>query len=325
MGEKHVKYIAAGTTTNEVMKDIFDFVSSSGQNAVRFAYASTTAAVSSTLGYGGSPVLTNFASGSFMVIEPVATMPSGYRWQVKIENISTTQIGATMSTVGGWEGSTTKSFIAASTNNPPGITPPVTDRIVWQNTAPVAGNMYMISSCDLDTYGASAISNTYFRVLEWVPSAVEGSQFVQGLHVGGYIPTNQASNTNPVALIARSPTIAASNQTWGSVNISNTVTLNRVSSDYNFATTNLATTTAALQSVTSNTSLQGASTWARDINGQWVNYPIFLFSSIAGATMGYYGKYSMLAGYSGRQDGQQDAAQEYMVVNDLMIRWKPSA
>ena len=194
MGEKHVKYTMTGSWTNEVMHRMFDFVSASGpasgQNAVRFAYGSTATSVSSTLGYGGSPVSVNFASGSFIVIEPSATMPSGYRWQLKLENISATQLGATLSTVGGWEGSSTKNFIAASTNNPPGITPPVTDRIAWSITAPTAGYLYLISSADLDTYGASATPATYFRIMEWQSGGAEASQFFTALHVGGYIPTN---------------------------------------------------------------------------------------------------------------------------------------
>jgi len=325
MSEKHVKYTMAGTTTNEVMNNIFSFVSSSGQNAIRFAYSGTATSVSSTLGYGGSPSVTNFASGSFIVIEPVTAMPSGYRWQVKIENISTSQIGATLSSVGGWEGNSTKNFISSSVNNPPGITPPVTDRVVWLNATPSAGFIYLISSADLDTYGASAIPSSYFRIVEWQASAAEGSQFVQALHVGGYIPTNQVSNTNPVAMLARNPGMTVSTSYWGNTSTVNTTTLNRVPPDYNFSTTNLSNSTACISTVAGNAAVPGALTWAKDLNGNWVNFPVFIFSTTAAATMGYYGKYAMFGGYSGRQDGQSDAANEYLVVNDLVIRWKPSA
>ena len=36
-------------------------------------------------------------------------------------------------------------------------------------------------------------------------------------------------------------------------------------------------------------------------------------------------QYSQLQGYWGRADATQDSAGEYLVVNDLMVRWKPTA
>lgn len=313
MGEKHQKYVMTTSGYDEAMYALYTFVSSSGQNAVRFVNGSTAQAVSSSAGKGGLPALANFVSGSFIVVEPVAAMPSGYRWQVKISR-STSDQRYNLSTIGGYD-ITTNTFQAVG-----GVTPPVTGEVIWNSNADALAinNQWLFSSCDLDTYGASSISNAYLRAVRWIPTNAEGSQFgISSFHIGSYIPTNASANSNPVVALGGKPQGANLASSWGYATGDGN-NRNRCSPDYNYSTLNLASTYAYTPDL-------GLSTYAKDVNGQWVNTPAFINSITAAASMGYFGKYSFLLGNSGRADGQQDAAQEYMVVNDVMIRWKPSA
>lgn len=311
MGEKHQKYVMTTSGYDEAMYALYTFVSSSGQNAVRFVNNSTAQAVSSSLGKGGLPVTANFVSGSFIVVEPVNAMPSGYRWQARISR-STTDQRYNLSTIGGWD-INSGSFLAVS-----GVTPPVTGEVVWNSNADALAinNQWLFSSSDLDTYGASSTPATYFRAVRWIPTNVEGSQFgVSSFHIGGYIPTNVSANTNPVVALGGKPFIFNGASNWG-YSTADGNNRNRCNPDYNYSTTVLASSYAYTPDL-------GLSTYAKDVNGQWVNTPAFVNSVTAAAAMGYFGKYAFLIGNSGRADGQQDAAQEYMVVNDVMIRWKP--
>lgn len=328
MSEKHKTYpivnSSAATRTGEIMYSIFQFISSSGQNAIRFAYGSTGAAVSSSIGYGGSPTAANFVSGSFIVLEPAAALPSGYRWQTKIEYGPVNAVSSTLSTVGGWEGGATKNFIAASTNNPPGITPPVTDAIPWVTAAPTQGDLLLISSCDLDTYGTGT-SVPYFRVMQ--KTGYSGATFAAGsMYVGGYIPLEK-QNTNPVCLLARLPSPLYNNGYYWGTSTNSTTNLTRVAPDYTFTATSLTASYAGLGSVTfyGNLTSVGSSPMAKDLDGGWVNLPVYVGHVNNAITLGYFGKYNMLSGYNGRAIGTCDSSEEYMNVYGFYMRWKPSA
>lgn len=329
MAEKHVEYYlenAANNSVGEVMYRIFTFVSSSGQNAVRFAHNSTATSVSGNLGYGGSPTgFADFPSGSFIVVESTAAMPSGYRWQVLFERSSVSTITAQLSTIGGWEGGNTKNFISNSTNNPPGITPPVTDRVQWLTTGPAVRTNYQFSSSDLDTYGPNATSVAYFRINQYLPSAAEGSQFVQSVLVGGYIPFNPLKNTNPCCLIARIPnTNAGSSFTFAFAN-ANSNSASRVSPDFDFHNKDLSYAYGGVASVTAFGSEFGIHNATKENLGGMANTPVFVVSYSAQATPGYFGKYCTVAGNVNRADGTVDVNREYQVVNGYMFRWKPTA
>lgn len=329
MGEKHKLYSIVQSSGNnrsgEVMASIFSFISSSGQDAIRFAHNSTAESVSSSLGFGGSPTFTNFVSGSFIVVEPTVAMPSGYRWQSKIEIGPGTVLSSTLSTVGGWDAAT-KIFKSASTLNPPNITPPVTNAIPWMTAQPTQGDQIMISSCDLDTYtsGSSTVKAPYFRLI--VKQGYSAAFSPYSFYVGSYIPL-EIQNTNPVCFLARIPYISYNNAAyWGSSAV-NTSNLTRVAPDYTFATTDLSASYAGLSSVTfiGNLTNPGNSPFARDLDGGWVNFPIYVLNLGASVTLGYFGKYNMLCGYINRGYLFSDPAQEYAMVYDSLMRWKPSA
>lgn len=330
MGEKHVKYgltRSGGDLRGELMLNIFNFVSSSGQNSVRFAYGSTAAAVSTSLGYGGAPsAYSDFGDRSFIVIEPVVTMSSGYRWQAFIERNDTSgSCLFRLSTIGGWEGGATKNFVSNSTNSPPGRTPPVTDAVPLIDTL-ASGNLMLISTSDLDKYGTASNPATYFRVMKWAHTAAEGAQFLYGSSFGSYIPFNTDSNTNPVYALAGFPDpITTPSYGWGSN--STLGSYNRVPPEFGFTKTTLNTynSQAAITTVGFTSTNPGSSSWAKGINNAWVNYPVVISNVIKYATPGYFGPYNMLGGLGTRTDGTADSANEYMVVNSLMIRWKPSA
>lgn len=329
MSEKHVKYPLASATadnnTGEIMYRIFTFISSSGQAAVRFAYNSTATSVSSSVGYGGTPTsFSDFPSGSFIVVEPVTAMPSGYRWQVKIERSATNTIRQQMSTVGGWEGNSTKNFISNSTNNPPNITPPTTDFVNFIATSPASGSYLLVSTADSDTYGSNNTPATYFRYLTWAAGAVEGSQFAAGVSFGSYIPYNTSSNTNPVYLLAGNPNINTASTNQWSVNATSN---NRVPPNFRFDDTSLTTNNAAggITTVSLVGNNPGESGNAKGLNNVWVNFPVVVCQFTKYAAPGYLGTYNLMGGHSGRTDGTPDSKGEYMVVNNLMIRWKPSA
>lgn len=329
MAEKHVEYFIENSSpgsAGELMLDIFSFVSSSGQNAVRFAYDSTAASVSGSLGYGGNPTdPSNFPSGSFIVIEPVQAMPSGYRWQALFERYTSTTISVQLSTVGGWEGGSTKNFISNSTNNPPGIVPPVTDKVQWMPSAIAAKTALLISSCDLDTYGPNATPSTYFRVLLQVPSAAEASQYTLCVVVGGYIPFNHSMNTNPCCLISRIPKAnAGSSVTFGFAN-PNANSTTKIAPDWDFRTKDLTSAYGAVAGISAFGTNFGEILWSKDPAGSMVNTPAFIVSYPGQAVTGYLGKHNMVVGYGARADGNCDANRKYLTVNDFMFRWNPSA
>ena len=329
MAEKHVKY-ALGTTTRiaDMMWCIYQFVLTSGQTAVRFADNNVLHAVYNGTAYATPTSSTDFPTGSFIVLESSATMPSGHRWQVKFSR--TTAVYSTLSTVGGWD-YLTNAFTSSGGSTPPGITPPVTDTLIWSATGTGTTAQLLISSSDLDTYGASAISYSYISVHEWFSTTSEGVQFLNSSYVGGYVPTNMTNNTNPVCILARVPSLE---NIGGAPNFgANSVSLSecRIAPDYNFATTTLnqVASYAFITSVSAdNGGVPGSSNYAKDLlggGGQWVNFPVYVVSGPGAAVLGYFGKYTMFGGYSGRVDATPDTANEYVVINDLVFRWKPSA
>lgn len=333
MGEKHVGYILSNATDriSETMYNVWQFVSSSGQDVLRFAHNSTAASVSSSIGFGGTPVVTSFNSGSFIVIEPINALPSGYRWQAKIERASSTAINAILSTAGGWD-ATSKNFISNSALNPPGITPPVTDSTPWFTATPALSTQILISTSDLDTYisGTTSVKVPYFRATDWIPSNAEGTQFASALYVGGYIPINSTQNTNPVVMLSKTPNNNwATNFYWGVAFATpgSANSYNKVAPDYDFGVKDLSQCYATLGAPTmGNVNTQAAlSPHAKDIDGAWPPLPVYVFSHSNNAMLGYFGKYNMLSVYLGVADGETDPAREYIFCFNFMFRWKPTA
>lgn len=333
MGEKHVGYMitqTAGTAErmSEVMYSIFQFVSSSGQDAIRFAHGSTSESVSSSIGFGGSPTVTSFASGSFIVLEPANALPSGYRWQAKFEVAGGSSLNVILSTAGGWDAAT-KSFIANSALNPPGIVPPVTDAVPWLTANPGTSTQILISSSDLDTYasGAQTVKAPYIRLTDWVPSNAEGSQFTSAMYIGGYIPANPTKNTNPVVIISKTPSIGwPTAYQWGVgfATPASTNSYSKVAPDYDFGVKDLSNCYATVGAFTAGNqnSSAGSTPYAKDIDGAWPPLPIFVYSHTGGTCLGYFGKYSQVSGWTNRSDGDTDPYKEYIVVGNMLFRWK---
>lgn len=323
MAEKHQKTTI--TSIADVMYAIFTMVQTSGQTAVRWADYDNApngsrAIYSGTAFIAASSVTaaTFSNSASYMVIESSVAMPSGRRWQVKISRSgTTTNLYVNMAPRGSWNyltpgfdytnypytGWNGTSVVETTLDALGGATPNGTGRV-------------LVSTSDLDTYGSNT-TYAYLRVLIWDNS---GGSIVKGFYVGGYIPFDQTNNTNPVVLLTRWPYFnnSASAASWG-YGIGNASNYNRISPDYTGATRNLNAAGYAYVACITTTIVN------RDPNGNWVNFPLYVRCIDDAAFFGYFGRYTMFAGDTSRSLATADSNGEYLTVNDLIMRWKPTA
>jgi hypothetical protein len=313
MAEKHQK-TTISTGVVDIMYAIYTMVQTSGQTAIRWADTAGAADGSRAI-YSGSAFIaassvtsSTFANtASYMVIESSVAMPSGRRWQAKISRgAANSNLYVNFAPRGSWNYAT-PGFDTANY--------PYTGDLDALGAATTSGRV-LVSTSDLDTYG-SGTTYSYLRVVIWDSA---GSAMLKSLYVGGYIPFDQTNNTNPAVALIRSPNIGAGTTTvsWG-YSTSGASNLNRIPPDYTGTAKNL-TAQGYAYLATLDTSYAH-----RDMSGNWCNMPVYIRCIDDAGFAGYFGKYSMFAGDTGRTLATADSAAEYLTCNDLVLRWKPSA
>ena len=311
MAEKHQKTTI--TSVGDIMYAIYTMVTTSGQTAVQWADTAGASNGSRAI-YSGSAFIaasavtsTTFNStSSYMVIESTAAMPSSRRWQAKISRgAANANLYVNFAPRGSWNYATP----GFDTTNYP-----YTGDIDCLSNNTTAAGRVLVSTSDLDTYG-SGTTYSYLRFMLW-----DGTAIVKSMYVGGYIPFDQTNNTNPAVVFTRSPFWnTASNGTWGSTSTGAVANFNRISPDYTGATKSLAAAGYAHIKAIDTTIVN------RDPNANWVNFPVYIRCVDDASFFGYFGKYTMFAGDTSRSLCTADSNNEYLVVNDLVMRWKPSA
>lgn len=312
MAEKHQKTTI--TSVGDIMYAIFTMIQTSGQTAVQWADTATATLVGNHAIWNGSAFIaaasvtsTTFnTTSSYMVIESTAAMPSGRRWQAKLSRgAANANLYVNFAPRGSWN-YLTPGFDTTSY-------PSTGDIDCLSNNSTTAGRV-LVSTSDLDTYGTST-TYSYLRFMIW-----DGTSIVKSLYVGGYIPFDQTNNTNPAVVLTRSPFWnTASTGTWGSTVTGSGANFNRISPDYTGATKSLsAAGFAHIKAI--DTSIVN-----RDPNANWVNFPVYIRCVDDASFFGYFGKYTMFAGDTSRSLATADSNNEYLAVNDLVMRWKPSA
>ncbi len=241
-----------------------------------------------------------------MVIESTATMPSGRRWQAKISRgAANSNLYVNFAPRGSWNYAT-PAFDTANY--------PTTGNIDALNNVSTTTGRVLVSTSDLDTYG-SGTTYSYLRVIVWDNS---GASMQKAFYVGGYIPFDQTSNTNPAVAFVKNPTIGASTTTnsWG-YSTTGASCPNRISPDYDGHNHDL-----SAQGYAHLTTLDTSYTH-RDMSANWTNLPVYIRCIDDTGFAGYWGKYTAFAGDTGRSLAVADSAAEYLTCNDLVIRWKP--
>lgn len=319
MSEDHKIYTGVDTTgsppngPDEIMYNIFDFVynNGSGRSGVQFVSGNISYSVHNGTSFAANAaaVGVNYFTGSnaYIMLESKNTMPSGYRWQVQLKRVSSTNFSYNFAPRGSWD-SSTQTFNSGSF--------PTTGLINWWTLTSVTGYHMLVSSGDLDTYGASAVPVEYFRFLLRSPTAADGSQMtgLSSMRVGGYIPTDAVNDTNPACIFVGAPSATNTSTYWGR-NTSDSTNYNRVPTDTTGASTNLAT--AGYCRIVGLTEFNSF----LNRNGQAVTFPFYIHLVDGSATVGYFGKYDMLQGHSNNQDGMKDGTGNYIFFNNIFFRF----
>ena len=316
MAENHKLYTSLDTTggpsgADEMLYNIFDFVynSGSGRSGVQFVSGNIAFSVHNGTSYASTAAdvtgYSYFANNSFITLESKSTMPSGRRWQIQLKRVSSANFSYNFAPRGGWA-SSTQTFDA---------TLPSTGLVNWWSLSTVSNYHMLISSCDLDTYGASATPVEYFRFLVRNPTGNDAAQMnlQSSLRVGGYIPTDAVNDTNPSCVLAGLPSSANTTAVYWGRNASDSY--NRVPPDTTGAITNLsAAGYCRIVGLTEFNSFLNR-------NGQIVTLPYYLHLVDGSAVVGYFGKYDMLQGHSNNQDGMKDATGNYVFYNNIFFRF----
>ena len=312
MAEKHILGSTGAGTTAEVMQQIYAAIVAYGSTTgIRLTVdGSTTATHNGTALGTPDGTVAWWGNNSYMVVEPVAAMPGGGRWQCKIGRTSTNVLTSQWAPNGGWT-------VAAPTYAGLAVSAVTT----WNDgTPPGATATYYISMSNLETYaaGVDTYGYSYLRVLIRRSSAADDAQFVQGLYVGGYIPADPTTDTKPSVMLCGSPRQNGGSLSW-SYATANASCPNRAPTDnvhtyLDYANGGHCFTTGML-----------LTTYAKSRDGKLTNKNLYLFGIAAACELGSFGPYTMWLGALTRTDNAPDASAEYLVVGELMIRWKPSA
>jgi hypothetical protein len=323
--EKHTKTTV--TTTSDVMYAIFTAmtatINGSVQVALRWADNDITHAVNNGTTYAtnaGSVTAASYfdAANSFLVVEPATAMPNGSRWQLQVTRTGTgnTNLFCKFASRGGWT-SGTKVFAN-------GAGQPTTGNIDAFNAgAPGTNKRCLVSICNMDTYGSST-SYAYIRMIVWDQTTPAATKT---FYCGGYIPFDQANNTTPCCLLVGQIATASSGVAQGTISKSWGWTttgancLNRIAPDYAGTQTNLNTAGYGyMKSV--DPSLAAGNLGP---SGEWVEFPMYMYSIDDAAFYGYFGKYTMFGGDVTRTMATRDSTQKYLIFYDTVVRFDPTA
>ena len=178
MGENHKLYTAVDTTggpngPEEIMYNLFDFVynNGSGVSGVRFINDNISGSIHNGTSFATSASqVTSYTyftgANSYIMLESKNVMPSGNRWQIQLRRVSSSNFSYNFAPRGGWS-PVTQAFTGSL---------PSTGLINWWSLTSVSNYHMLVSSCDLDTYGASATPVEYFRFLVRNPTGNDAAQ-----------------------------------------------------------------------------------------------------------------------------------------------------
>lgn len=310
--EKHVLGSTGAGTTAEVMQQLYAAIVAYGSSCgIRLVVdGSTTATHNGTALGTPDGTITWWGNGSYMVVEPIDAMPGGGRWQCKIARPSTISMTSQWAPNGGWT-------VAAPTFA--GLA--VSAATQWNDgNAPGAAATYYISMSNLETYaaGSSTYGYAYLRVFIRRSTGAEDGQFVQGLYVGGYIPNDPTTDTKPSVMLCGSPRLAGGSLTW-SYTTASAGCVGRAPVD------NVHTYTDYANGGHCYVNGYQPGAFAKSRDGKLCNKTLYLYSIAASCELGSFGPYTMFVGALTRTDNAPDADANYLVVGELMARWRPAA
>jgi len=327
--EKHVMYTPASAITEEILFAILKFVRDSGQTTVRFSNDAGTDACYTGAGFVNASTIANaaaFGANSYMVIESVATMPGGERWQfkIKMDAPSADDIGVTVACTkaGGTEKWTNGAAAFHANQIKTGET------LFGTGANPTATSKFMISASDMNTYdqhqfdgGAQTIVGyTYFRILWYDSALTEGNKVTHALRIGGYRPMEPHLDVNPWCVLIGRPNSGTSSLYWGALGVSTGTNTNRSPLEDGQTTLDLSAT-GFTRIVGTNNVATGEPSLTR--GNKWAPLPVTLLNNTGGDVLGTFGAYDMLTSNVDRSDAVADSTAEYMTFNDLVFRWKP--
>lgn len=270
-----------GSLLSDVMYSIYQFVD--GSALFQFVDDGGSDSVYDGSSYGTPSAYTFFATGSYMVIEPV---DAGEPWQIKIKvDVSNADLFIEWAPNGGWASG---SFGANLTSG----------EIGWNDSnLPPTGTQVYMSESDLDGY-------SFLRCVMF-----DTSDFHEGFYAGGYIPVDATNNTEPYVMLAGKPESNSGSTSWG---FDSSGALSRVGDAYG-------TPSSVIKAHIYSADHSGMGV---DQNGVAILSPVYL-ATVSNLTLGYFGQYTMMAIDGSKADRDTDTATTYMVANDLALRWNP--
>jgi hypothetical protein len=311
MAEKHqiVAISAAEENWQAFLQKLWDFVQNTQSGIIQFPQDGSFYGVKS----GGSVVtdVSDLSAGfgsanDYIIIEPVNAYPGGDKWQIKFESLSpSSATAANMSVTVCWLGGWTQASEFGSNLT---YTNPNAFEITFDDTM-----SWYFSCCNTDTYVSSSGTQTY----TYVRILLRSGTFWYGVYCGGYIPTEPDSDTKPVIFLGNRVRVVGDG--WGTAAAGST-NGNRIPADFTHSV--LGGNNQAGVNYYGTLTAQGYTT---DRSGNWVNRPCVVSDNVTQSTLGAFGRFTMLVGDTARTDGAADSNNEYLVVDDFMLRWKPSA
>tara|TARA_R110002110_G_scaffold198887_1_gene409492 strand:+ start:68 stop:1015 length:948 start_codon:yes stop_codon:yes gene_type:complete len=315
MAEKHSAVSIPAATWGAYLRAIWNFVENTQSGILQFVQEGGNYAVKTGGAFwNGSDDLSSSGFGSdndYIVIEPVNSYPGGDKWQVQIKALDVDDDEVAEATIevsylGGYDtgdedfgSNQTSGTKAASAFNYQKFT---------------TSDDWYISCSNSDTYvnNAGTQTYTYFRMLQKNDSSSDDGKF-EGWYVGGYIPVEPNSDTKPIVLLGGIVRMSTSAYFWGGTNCGEC--------PGNFAHSAAGGTNNAVV----NTLYDAYTGYGVTRSGTWANGPVLILDDEDNCTLGVLGKYTALAGDLDRTSGATDSSAEYIVTNDIMSRWKPSA
>ncbi len=319
MAEKHA---AVNMTTNDwgqYLQFLFTFVNSTQSGIVRFAQSShdgsTYAVKVGGSFWNGSATVSesDWQDNDYMVIEPVNAYPGGGRWQVKIKSsdVSDDEVNEGTAEVS-WSGG----YDTSAENFGSNVTTGELDDLHYAKFTTSESFYFSCSNSDSYVNNSGAQTYTYMRVLMKDDSASDDSKFM-GWYVGGYIPVEPNSDTKPVCLLSRIARASSSTYYWG--NTSSTGGGVRIPGAFDHGS-GAGTNVGGISSLSDQ-----YNGYAVSRSGKWVNSPSIIQDLEDNVALGVFGIYTHINGDLDRTSGATDSTAKYLVTNDLMIRWDPSA
>ena len=318
MAEKHVKLLNSTATWQFFLQQLWNFVQNTqaSKGILQFATDGSYYGIKS----GGSIVTdpTSLSSGfgsdnDYIVIEPALEYPGGDRWQIMFKGIDVssndwTHCSVEISYLGGW----TQSGDGFGSNQTSGA-------IVSWTYSGVTNDKWYISCANTDTYinSTGEQTYTYIRILLSDDNIADGQNFI-GVYCGGYIPSEPDNDTKPIVGLFGICRGYDSTNYWGK----RASVANRGIAPGNYAHNTDGGNVGAFINITTNADEELGFRTTRSDN--WANDATLILDYDNSTTLGAFGKYTQLLGHQDRADMTLDSNAEYMVVNDQVIRWKPS-